>query len=89
MIDGPTVTIASSDGGSACAPSPASIKVAPNASFRFTNQDSVDHVISGADGQAWTTAKAGESSAFIGITKVGSWPYTVSGCGTPGVVVVE
>ena len=61
----------------------------PNAEFELQNTDSVDHVIAGADGQAWATVKAGQVSPLIGITKVGSWPYTVSGCATGGTVVVE
>lgn len=79
----PAITIAS------CAPTPASLKTIPNGSFRFQNNDAVDHTIAGADGQTWTTAAAGQSSMLVGITKVGSWPYTISGCSAPGVVVVE
>jgi hypothetical protein len=83
------VTVLPGDGGASCAADPTSIKVAPSAEFEFQNTDSVDHVIAGADGQAWATVKAGQVSPLIGITKVGSWPYTVSGCANGGTVVVE
>ena len=83
------VTISSGEGGASCSVAPDSITVAPNAQFEFQNADSVEHVIAGADGQIWATAKAGQLSPLIGITKAGSWPYTVSGCTKGGTVVVE
>lgn len=86
---GPVITIAPGAAGSSCAVSPDSITVAPNGEFGFTNEDSVDHAITGADGAAWTTAKAGQASSFLGITKVGSWAYEVSGCAQGGTVVVQ
>ncbi|MDB4935815.1 MAG: hypothetical protein JWP87_2787 [Labilithrix sp.] len=87
-VDAAVITIAASDTGS-CETTPDSIKVAANGPFEFHNDDSVDHVIAGADGQAWVTAKAGQVSPYVGITKVGRWPYTVSGCAKGGTVVVE
>jgi hypothetical protein len=83
------ITILPGEGGASCTVSPDSIKVAPNAEFELQNTDSVDHVIAGADGTTWATVKAGQVSPLIGITKVGSWPYTVSGCANGGTVVVE
>jgi len=82
---GPVVTI----GAAPCAVSPDSITVAPNAQFSFENKDAVDHTISGADGKEWVIAKAQQPSPFLGITKAGTWPYTVSGCAKGGVVVVQ
>jgi hypothetical protein len=86
-FSGPVITIAGASAG--CSATPDSIRVAANAKFVFKNEDSVDHVVSGADGQAWATAKAAQLSPYVGITKVGKWPYTVSGCATGGTVVVE
>lgn len=88
-IDGPTVTIARNGPPEGCTSTPDSIKVAPNAEFRFKNEDTVDHTMTGDDGSNWITAKAGELSPFLGITKVGTWRYHVSGCGSGGTVVVE
>ena len=88
-LSGPTITIASAGSPGACTSTPASITVVPNGDFRFQNDDSVDHVITGTDGQVWATALAHEPSPFIGITKVGTWPFQVSGCTGPGTVVVE
>ena len=89
VLSGPTITIAAASGATACAATPTSIKVAPNGDFRFQNDDTVDHTITGADKQVWATVKATQPSAFIGIPKVGSWGYTVSGCSGTGTVVVE
>jgi len=86
---GPTITIGAATGGSPCTVSPDSIAVEGQGSFSFSNQDTVDHVITGGDGKDWATAKAGQSSPFIAITKSGSWPYKVSGCAKGGTVVVE
>jgi hypothetical protein len=86
-FSGPIITIAGASAG--CSATPDAIRVAPNAKFVFKNDDSVDHVVTGADGQAWATAKAGQRSPDIGITKLGRWPYAVSGCATGGTVVVE
>jgi hypothetical protein len=83
------VTIQPGDAGGSCSVSAASIKVAPNGNFEFLNSDTVDHVIAGADGQTWTTVKAGLLSPLVAITKAGTWPYTVSGCAMGGTVVVE
>jgi hypothetical protein len=86
ILDGPTIAISA---GASCDVSPASITVEPNGSFRFMNDDSIDHVITGADGMTWATAFANQASPYIGITRSGSWPYTVSGCSGIGVVVVQ
>lgn len=83
------VTIQPGDAGGTCTLSADSIKVAPNGKFEFLNSDTVDHVIVGADGQTWTTVKAGLLSPLVTITKAGSWPYTVSGCADGGTIVVE
>lgn len=88
LVQGPVITITSAGGSSSCAPSPASITVAPNASFQFKNEDSVEHAIVGADGKTWVSVSAGMVSPPVGITKAGSWKFTISGCATPGVVVV-
>src|SRR3954468_19171485 len=66
-VEGPEITIAS------CVVSPSSITVAPNAEFRFTNEDAVDRTITGEDGKVWATAKANQQSPILGITKVGTW----------------
>jgi len=84
-----TVTISPGAGGASCTVSPESIKVAPNAKFEFKNDDSVEHVIAGVDGQTWTSVKPAQLSPLVGITKAGSWAYTVSGCARGGTVVVE
>lgn len=83
------ITISPGEGGAACSVSPESITIAASAVFELTNEDSVDHVVAGADGQAWATVKAGQLSPLIGISKVGRWAYTVSGCAKGGTVVVE
>jgi hypothetical protein len=83
------ITILPGEGGASCSVSPDAITVAPNAEFELQNTDGVEHVIAGADGTAWATVKAGQVSPLIGITKVGSWPYTVSGCAKGGTVVVQ
>jgi plastocyanin len=83
------VMIVTGEGGASCSVEPDSVKVAANAKFEFQNLDSVEHVIAGADGKAWATAQAGQLSPLIGITKAGSWAYTVSGCTKGGTVVVE
>jgi plastocyanin len=82
-VEGPVVTIAS------CVLTPDAIKVAPNAEFRFKNEDAVDHTITGDDGKAWVTARANQESPILGITKVGTWGYHVSDCANGGTVVVE
>ena len=81
--DTPRITIA------ACVLTPELVKVTPNGDFSFTNQDDVDHTITGADGQVWVIAKAHRASSIIGITKVGSWPVSVSDCPKGGTVVVQ
>jgi hypothetical protein len=83
---GPVITIAAVDAG--CSVTPDSIRVAPKAQFVFKNEDGVEHVITGADGVAWATAKAGQLSPYVGISKLGNWPYAVSGCAKGGTVVV-
>jgi hypothetical protein len=84
-----TVTITPGAGGAACTVSPDSITVAANAEFELKNDDDVEHVVTGADGQAWASVKAHQLSPLIGITKAGSWAYTVSGCSKGGTVVVQ
>ena len=84
-----TVTVSPGQGGAACTVSPASISVAVNGKFEIDNKDTVDHLITGADGQSWATVKAGQLSPLIGIAKAGSFAYTVSGCANGGTVVVE
>lgn len=84
-----SITISPGEGGASCTVSPESITVAPNAKFEFKNDDAFEHLIFGADGKTWTTVKAGQLSPLVGITKAGSWPYTVSGCAKGGTVVVQ
>src|SRR4051812_11763471 len=67
-LDGPSIVISA---GMSCAPTPASLTVPVNGSFRFENDDGVDHVITGSDGMVWVSALTGQASPFIGITKVG------------------
>lgn len=86
---GPIIAISSAAGGAPCGVTPETVTVKPNADFVFRNDDRVDHVVSGKDGTLWVTAKAGELSALIGITRVGTWPYEITGCPTGGVIIVE
>jgi plastocyanin len=89
-VGGPVITIAPADaGGAGCTVSPDTVTVAPNGEFTFKNEDAVDHVITGADGQTWATAKVGQPPSRVGLTRVGRWPYVVSGCASGGTVVVE
>jgi plastocyanin len=89
-VSGPVITIAAAGAsGGSCSVSPASITVAPDAVFSFDNDDSVEHVITGADGQTWTTVKPAQPSAYVGITRAGTWSYVVSGCASGGTVVVQ
>jgi hypothetical protein len=89
VVTGVHVTILPADGGMSCSVEPDSIQVVPNGKFEIENTDSVEHEIAGADGQTWATVKPGQLSPLIGITKVGSFAYTVSGCAKGGTVVVE
>ncbi len=86
---GPVIAISSAASGSPCGVTPETVTVKPNADFAFKNDDQVDHIVSGKDGTLWVTAKAGQLSALIGITRVGTWPYEVTGCPKGGVIVVE
>jgi plastocyanin len=79
------ITIAATDAGT-CAVSPATITLTTSDLFQFENDDVVEHVVRGHDGQTWATVAAGKSSAFTGITKVGSWGYDVSGCAAGGTI---
>lgn len=79
------ITIAASDAGT-CAASPATLTLTVSELFQFRNDDVVEHVVRGHDGQTWATVAAGKSSAFTGIAKVGHWAYVVSGCPTGGTV---
>jgi hypothetical protein len=88
-IDATAITITAPEAGAPCDVVPETITVSTSGRFEFHNDDAVDHVIAGADGVAWVTAKAGQTSSYVGITKVGRWPYTVSGCAEGGTVVVE
>lgn len=82
-VDGPVVSIAS------CVLTPDSVKVAANGEFRFKNEDAADHTITGDDGKVWATAKAGQDSPLLSITKTGTWRYHVSECTSGGAIVVE
>jgi hypothetical protein len=87
-IEGPVITIAVVT-GAPCTVSPESITVLQAGEFSFKNEDSVDHVVTGADGKEWVKAPARQPSPFVAITKAGSWAYTVSGCAKGGTVVVQ
>ncbi len=82
-----TIRIALDDAG-ACEASPHVLGIASTDHFQFENDDTVDHVVLGSDGQTWATLKAGETSPFIGITKIGHWDYDVSGCAMGGTVTI-
>lgn len=82
------ITIGLDDAG-ACVVSPHVISVPSTGAFQFKNDDSVEHVVLGVDGQTWATVPAGQSSPSVGITKVGHWDYDVSGCAGGGSVVIE
>lgn len=89
-LTGPVISIAPAAAGAAsCTVSPDSITVETNGAFSFDNHDTVEHVVTGADGQTWVVAKAGQPSSFVGISRPGTWPYTVSGCSSGGTVVVQ
>jgi len=77
------------DDAGACVVSPSIVSVPSTGQFEFKNDDKIDHVVMGSDGQTWATVTAGQSSPFIGITKPGHWDYDVSGCAAGGTVVVE
>lgn len=86
-VDDPTgtmITIRSCN-----AVSPTSVTTKADGLFRFKNDDTVDHVVSGIDGQVWVSLKAGTTSDYFGITKVGSWQFDVDTCKKVGVVVVQ
>ena len=91
VLDGvaPTLIVIRLDDAGACVVSPNIVTVASNAEFQFRNDDNVDHVVRGIDGQTWATVPAHQSSAFIGISKVGHWDYDVSGCSEGGSVSVD
>jgi hypothetical protein len=82
------ITIGLDDAG-ACVVSPDVISVASTGQFQIKNDDNVEHVVMGADGQTWATVAAHQSSAFIAITKPGHWDFDVSGCAKGGTVTVE
>ncbi len=84
-----TITIGLDDGGVACVATPSVLTVAATGAFQFKNDDNVEHVVTGIDGQSWATIAAHQTSPFIGITKVGHWDYEVSGCATGGTVLIE
>ena len=84
---GPSFTISGAPG--ACTFSPESVRVAPKAEFGFDNATSEDHTITGDDGTTWGVAPAGRQSPLIGITKVGTFGFHVSGCAKGGTVIVE
>ena len=90
-LTGPVISIApaAAGTGASCTISPDSITVEVNGAFSFDNHDTVEHVVTGADGQVWVVAKASQPSPFVGISRPGSWPYTVSGCAGGGTVVVQ
>jgi hypothetical protein len=79
------ITIAATDAGM-CVVSPATLTLTTSDLFQLRNDDVVEHVVRGHDGQTWATVAAGKSSAFTGIAKVGHWPYDVSGCATGGAI---
>lgn len=81
---GPTIVL-----GASCSVTPATLTTKANETFRFRNDDKVDHAVRGQDGQTWAVVKAGTSSDYIGLTKVGSWPFDVDACAKAGTVVVE
>lgn len=87
MLDDPTgivMTLAAS-----CSVTPASVTTKVDGLFRFKNDDQVDHVVRGQDGQTWATAKAGQYSDYVGLVKAGTWPFDVDACKKAGTVVVE
>jgi hypothetical protein len=95
-----TVKISAAPGGTSCdgdaadqrppGLSPDPLTVALGVAFTFQNDDVVDHEIKGADGQLWTTVKAGATAdPAVKLAKTGSWAYRVSGCAKGGTIVVE
>lgn len=86
-VDDPTglvMTLAAS-----CSVSPATITTKTDGVFRFKNDDQIDHVVRGQDGQTWATVKAGEYSDYVGLVKAGRWAFDVDACKQAGTVVVE
>lgn len=84
-----TVIVIGLDDAGACIVSPGIVTVASTADFQFRNDDNVEHVVMGTDGQSWAKVPAHQPSAFINISKVGRWDYDVSGCSQGGSVSVE
>lgn len=87
-VSGITVAIKAGDGGG-CVVLPEAITVPSGRDFQFKNEDTVDHEVTGSDGQVWSAMKAGALSDMMVISKVGSWTYSVSGCARGGTVVIE
>jgi len=83
------VTISAAGDASTCSVAPETVHVPAGALFHFVNQDTIDHDVHGADGQLWATVPKEQTGPDEAIDKVGSWPYTVSGCGKGGTIVVE
>ncbi len=84
---GQAITISVSSG--VCTLSPAEVRVKVNGEFSFTNEDAVEHLITGPDGALWAKAPAGGKSPLIGITKPGAFTYQVTGCNATGTIIVE
>lgn len=84
---GQTITIELVAG--ACTVTPPEVRVGIDAPFSFRNEDGTEHVVSGPDGKVWVTAPAKGKSPLIGITKAGSYTYTVTDCAATGTVVVQ
>lgn len=72
-----------------CTVTPPEVRVGIDAPFSFQNDDTAEHVVSGPDGKVWVTAPAKGKSPLIGITRAGSYGYTVSGCAATGTVIVQ
>ncbi len=83
------ITAASTGGACGSVVAPTSIKTKPDGTFRFRNDDKVDHVIRGADGQVWATLKPSTLSDYLALKKLGSWDFDIDTCSKAGVIVVS
>ena len=68
-------------------PDPFVVKVSYD--FQFANDDDVPHTVTAIGGKLSMTLEPGKVSQYTQITKVGSYPYEVSGCPKGGTIEVQ
>jgi hypothetical protein len=72
-----------------CVVAPDPFVVKSDADFQFKNEDTERHAVTGLDGKLSIDLAPGELSVFVQITKVGRYPYSVSGCADGRTIAVE